>query len=152
MAYQVIWQAGRAFAALLPLAASSLLLSARIKDAGQRRILFGLTSMLAWASLVQFPFSAPIYFCYVTPLAVVAAASTAHSGSTIGRPAVAACVALLLAFALLSMNRGYIYNLGSHHAPQALDAAMYLKRAQLRVNARDAVTYAPCGRARGQVR
>jgi hypothetical protein len=39
------------------------------------------------------------------------------------------------------MNRGYVYNLGLGHAPQALDVNLDLPRAHLRVSAADAFTY-----------
>ena len=140
--YQLIWQAARSFAALLPVAAGWLLLSGRVHDARQRWLLFGLVSMLAWASLVQFPFSAPIYFCYITPLAVIAAVAVAGSmpGSRqyLGRPA----AFLLLMFALFSMNRGYIYNLGfEHDALYAFTAPLNFEKAHINVSAADAVTY-----------
>ena len=139
--YQVIWQSVRAFAALLPIACCWLILSERVHDPKQRRILFGLASMLAWASLVQFPFSAAIYFCYVTPLTVTAAVAAAGNSAAIRRPLVGVAAALLLTFALVSMNPGYIFNLGWRHETQALNVPLNLPRADLRVSAADAVTY-----------
>jgi hypothetical protein len=140
--YQLIWQAARSFAALLPVVVCGLLLSRRVPDLKQRRLLFGLASMLAWASLVQFPFSAPIYFCYITPLAVIAgvalAGSMPGSRQLLGR----AAAVVLLMFALFSMNRGYIYNLGfEHDASYALNVPLNFDRARLDVSAADAVTY-----------
>jgi hypothetical protein len=49
--------------------------------------------------------------------------------------------AVLLAFALVSMNRGFIYNLGRSHAPQRLDVNLDLPRAHIRVSRGDAATY-----------
>lgn len=141
MSYQAIWQSARSFAALLPVAASWLLLSGRARDAKERWILFGCATMLAWASLVQVPFSAPIYFCYVTPLAVIAAAAVAAGSLALYRPAVGAYATVLLMFALVIMNRGYIYNLGFGHEPSALAVPLDLERANLAVSAADAVTY-----------
>jgi hypothetical protein len=140
--YELIWQAARSFAALLPVAVCGLLLSRRVHDAKQRWLLFGLVSMLAWASLIQFPFSAPIYFCYITPLAVIAAVAVAGSTSGfrqyLGRPA----AFLLLMFALFSMNRGYIYNLGFEHDDSyAFTVPLNFERAHINVSAADAVTY-----------
>jgi hypothetical protein len=139
--YQLIWQSARGFTALLPVVSCWLLFSGRIQDTKQRWILFGMVSMLAWASLVQFPFSGAIYFCYVTPLAVIAAAAAA--GSTgIRRPAVRAAAALLLTFALLILNRGYIYNLGfEHDESYVLNVPLELDRASIQVSAADASTY-----------
>lgn len=140
--YQLIWQSARGFAALLPVAGCGLLFSGRIHDAKQRWMLFGFISMLAWASLVQFPFSAPIYFCYITPLAVIAAAAAAGSSGVLRRPAVGAAAVLLLIFAVLSMNRGFIYNLGvEHDNSYVLNVPLNFSRAGLHVSADDAVTY-----------
>jgi hypothetical protein len=139
--YQIVWQSSRAFAALLPLVACWRLNSGHVHDLGRQRILFALCSMLAWASLVQFPFSAPIYFCYVAPLAIVAGAAAADLCAPARRLALGAWGAPLLIFAVVVMNRGYVYNLGLGHAPQALDVNLDLPRAHLRVSAADAFTY-----------
>jgi hypothetical protein len=140
VAYQIIWQSVRGFAALLPVAACWLLLS-KVRDVKQRWILFGCATMLAWTSLVQIPFSAPIYFCYVTPLAVIAAVALASASEALRRPAVSASAAVLLVFAVATMNRGYIYNLGFSHAPSALSVPLDLRRAHLAVSAADSATY-----------
>lgn len=139
--YQLIWQSARGFAALLPVAAGWLLLSGRVSDVQDRRILFGLATMLAWASLVQFPFSAPIYFCYIAPLVVLTAIAVAANSAALRRPAAGVFVAVLLMFALVIMNRGYIYNLGFVHEPSTLNTPLDLGRANLRVSAADAMTY-----------
>jgi hypothetical protein len=97
--------------------------------------------MLAWASLVQFPYSAPIYFCYVTPLAIVAAAAAADLCSPHRRLALGAWGSQLLIFAMVTMNRGYVHNVGGGHAPQALNVNLDLPRAHLRVSADDAFVY-----------
>lgn len=140
-AYQTIWQSARSFGAILPLALCAPLLAGRLEDRSQRRILFGCATFLAWASLVQVPFSAPIYFCYVTPLAVIAAVTLAGTTRVIGRTIARVSVAVLLAFAVASMNRGDIYNLGGLHRPAALDEPLRLQRASLRVRRADAETY-----------
>jgi Dolichyl-phosphate-mannose-protein mannosyltransferase len=140
-AYQGIWQSSRAFVALLPVAICWCLISGRVEDVRQQRILFASSAMLAWASLNQFPFSAPIYFCYVTPLAVFTGVAAAHQSSKSLRPVLGAWMALLLAFAVASMNRGYIYNLGQAHEPDAFNVDLNLPRAHLRVTARDALVY-----------
>jgi Dolichyl-phosphate-mannose-protein mannosyltransferase len=139
--YQVIWQAARSCSAILPIAVCSLVMSGRVHDRMQRRNLFGIATFLAWASLVQVPFSAPIYFCYVTPLAVIAAVAVAANTTSLHRPALAVSAAVLLAFALVSMNRGYVYNLGGVHRLFTFDEPLGLKRASLRVSTADAVTY-----------
>jgi len=47
----------------------------------------------------------------------------------------------MLAFALVSMNRGYVRNLGIHHQPVAIETPLDLERASLRVSEADAVSY-----------
>jgi hypothetical protein len=139
--YQLIWQSARASVALLPVVICVLLFAHRIADARERWILFGCATMLAWSSLVQFPFSAPIYFCYVTPLGVVAAVALAGNSGALQRPVVSASAVLLLLFSLLSMNRGYVYNLGFDHEAYAMNVPLNHPKADLTVSASDAVTY-----------
>jgi len=139
--YQVMWQSARASASLLPLVICWHLISVHIRDVSKQRILFGLCSMLAWASLVQFPFSAPIYFCYVAPLAIVAGVAAADLCSPQRRVALESWSSQFLLFAVVTLNRGYIYNLGQAHAPQALNVNLDLPRAHLRVSADAAVGY-----------
>ncbi len=139
--YQLIWQSARGVTALLPVAICAVLALPRVQDVKERRILFGIAAMLAWASLVQFPFSAPIYFCYVTPLAVVSAVALAGNAGVATRPALPAAAVLLLVFSLASMNRGYVYNLGVVHEVMAPTVPLELERASLRVGEPDAVMY-----------
>jgi hypothetical protein len=139
--YQLIWQSARGVAALLPVAICVVIAQSRVQAAKEQRILFGIAAMLAWASLVQFPFSAPIYFCYVTPLAVVSAVALAGNAGVATRPALPAAAVLLLVFALASMNRGYVYNLGVVHEVMAPTVPLELERASLHVGRPDAVMY-----------
>lgn len=139
--YQLIWQAGRGVAALLPVAICGILMSGYAHGTRERRLLFGFAAFLAWSSLVQVPFSAPIYFCYVAPLAVVAGVALAGHNAALLRPAVPVSAVVLLTFALVSMNRGYVYNLGAAHQPLAIDTPLDVERASLRVSRADAVSY-----------
>ena len=116
-------------------------MSKHARDGRERRVLFGFAAFLAWPSLVQIPFSAPIYFCYVTPLAVLAAVAVAGHNAVLLRRVIGVAAAVLLTFALAGMNRGYVYNLGGFHRVFAFDTPLDLERASLRVNRADAVTY-----------
>lgn len=140
-AYQLFWQSGRAFAALLPVAVSWLLAVRSDFDKKQRRILFCATAMLAWASLVQFPFSGAIYFCYAAPLAVIAGAACARYFSNLRNPALLVWCASLAVFAVLTMNRGYLDSLGAWHQPIAFDTRLDMPRGHLNVRAEEAQTY-----------
>ena len=139
--YQAIWQSSRAVAVLLPLAVCWRLAAGRIQRPEQRSIVFGATAVLTWMSLNQFPFAAPIYFCYVAPLAVIAAVVTAHAESSLRRGTLLPWAVMLLLFAVASANRGYLDSLGVNHAPRQFDTPLRLSRASLKVSAGDARAY-----------
>ena len=131
--YTFIWEAVRGTAAILPLIALWLLLSNRIQEPRSRLVVFASTALLAWSSLVQFPFAAPIYFLYVAPVALIAGIAAVRSmpaGHRLGDGPAAAAVLL---FALLSLNRGYVWNVGAEHEVHRLDAPLELPRAHLKV-------------------
>ncbi len=140
-AYQLMWQSGRGFAALLPVVVAGLLFFRRDGDSKRRRALFGTTVILAWASLVQFPFSGAIYFCYTVPLVVIAGAASAKHFSTLRNPALVVWCGALLVFAVLTMNRGYLDSLGAWHLPLAMDQKLDLPRAHLEVKPEEVATY-----------
>jgi hypothetical protein len=137
--YQFIWQSSRAIATLVPIAICLRLALGQASEE-QRPVLFASAAMLAWMALNQFPFAAPIYFCYVAPLAVVACI-TAAGGSSISRQTLLPWGAMLLLFAVLSANRGFINGLGQVHELREFNAALDLPRAHLKVGGEDAELY-----------
>jgi hypothetical protein len=141
LAHQFVFGSVRAVAALLPTFAAWLLLTRHVKDDQKRRLLFVSSSMLAWASLVQFPFGTPIYFCYVMPLAVVAAVAAADAMNWIRRPGVLPWTALLLVFALFSMNRGYAGSIGIEHVAYPPAIPLNIGAAHLNVPRHQAAAY-----------
>jgi hypothetical protein len=141
LSYQIIWQSSRAFAALVPVAICWRLASGRIRHPEQRAVLFVSAAMLAWASLNQFPFAAPVYFSYVAPLAVVAAVAAASAESRLERRTLLPWAAMLLLFAVVSSNRAYIESLGAFHAPRRFDSALDLPRAHLKLGRSEAQEY-----------
>lgn len=141
VSYQVVWQSARASAAFLPIVACWRIARGRIDNARERAIVFVLVAMLAWSSLNQFPFAAPIYFSYVAPLAVVATVAVAANASSLQRDTILPWAVMLLMFGVLSTNRGYIESLGVAHVPRRFDAPLQLPRAHLLVSDNDAHTY-----------
>jgi hypothetical protein len=139
--YQIIWQSARAVAALLPLGICWQLMSGKLHHPEQRSLLFTSAALLAWSSLNQFPFAAPVYFCYIAPLAVIAAVTAASANSAVRPHTMLPWAVMLLLFAVLSTNRGYIELLGVSHAPRRFETALRLHRAHLKVSARDAHIY-----------
>jgi hypothetical protein len=71
-----------------------------------------LISLAAICSLVQFPFAAPIYFCYAAPLTLLAvAAVVATARKQPGTYVLSAVVAFYLLFGLLRLIPDHIYEL-----------------------------------------
>ncbi len=63
LAYALTWQSVRSAVSLLPLVSLWMIAFGRSLKYVPAQLVFASSSMLAWASLVQFPFAAPIYFC-----------------------------------------------------------------------------------------
>jgi len=98
---------------------------------------FLLVSACALVGLVQFPFPAPIYFCYFAPLVVLALASTAGAEAGTSKKLQALLLAFYFFFAIFRLNRAYVVRfLGL-----SLDTPLKLDRAGLRVTPEDARQY-----------
>jgi hypothetical protein len=131
--YAFIWEGVYGTAALVPSIAAWLLLRNKVIEPTIRTLLFASSSMAAWLSLSQFPFAAPIYFCYVAPLFLVAGILTVKQASPVRRLSEAPTAAIVLLFAVLSMNRGFVWNVGWFHEVHHLDTPLDLPRAHLYV-------------------
>jgi hypothetical protein len=120
--------------------------------------LFTFLSVTGLAGLVQFPFTAPIYFLYVAPLvalsvlAVVAASDRTAPFEVSGpmtprqvgmrsRPVFAAVLIFYLGFAVFWIHPGFIYNMGTSFLRDDQAAALDLERASLRVSSQDKRDY-----------
>ena len=86
-------------------------------------------SLCALCGLVQFPFAAPIYFCYVAPLPILAAAAVLRTIPEPPRPLLATVGAIALLFPVLVTRSGGLLALGWHYWPDAQTAAIQLPRA-----------------------
>ncbi|MEO5897267.1 MAG: glycosyltransferase family 39 protein [Vicinamibacterales bacterium] len=141
LVYMFIWEAVRGMAAVLPIMVLWLLASGTGTDIKQSRVLFATSAILAWASLGQFPFASPIYFCYVAPLALIAGVIVVKRVPQQHRLSDGPALAIALLFALLCLNRDYVWNMGWFHQVQRLDTPFGLSRASLRVDAEEARIY-----------
>jgi hypothetical protein len=82
-----------------------------VSELAQQRVMV-LISLAAICSLVQFPFAAPIYFCYAAPLTLLAvAAVVATARKQPGTYVLSAVVAFYLLFGLLRLIPDHIYEL-----------------------------------------
>jgi hypothetical protein len=143
--YRSIWNS-LSFSIPLTVLSGVLLLHWR-EDSGEASALFRepfmlLVCLTALWSLVQFPFSAPIYFCFVAP--VLALTVLAFFSATPGAPrfVLGALLGFYLLFAGLRMVPGFIYSLGYVYNPDAQTTRLALPRAAgLRINWYDALLY-----------
>jgi hypothetical protein len=128
------------FRGLVPvMAVASMVLVARDRDrtpdATRRRArLILLVSVMAVCSVVQFPLTLAIYFCYVAPLvALSAAALLAYLDRPVPTALPAMAVAFCTAFAVLWLNESPLNDMHVQHEPYPEVRAMQLDRAGLLV-------------------
>jgi 4-amino-4-deoxy-L-arabinose transferase-like glycosyltransferase len=98
-------------------------------EAKKRQQLFLLICVLALTSLIQFPFAAPVYFCYVTPLVLLAVVGLTSLRPSRNDFVFAALLIFYLAFWVFRATPGFIYNLGLRYAPNQQAATLALPRA-----------------------
>ena len=107
----------------------------------QQRLMI-LLSVCATSSLIQFPFAGPIYFCYIAPLALLAAAAVMVSFTGAPRLVLTSVGTIAFLFAVLAMRSGGLVDLGWHYSPNRQTAQMILPRADgLRVFPESAALY-----------
>jgi hypothetical protein len=130
---------------------------ARAADAGrpllraQTMLLLAVTGLF---TLVQFPFAAPIYFCYVVPLLALAAVASLRYAPPLARAVPMLAAGFLVAFAVLRLNTSALFGMGVLYQPYPPTASLAMPRGGLRVPDYDARMYNALvavlrGRARG---
>lgn len=136
--YRSMWTSIRPLIPLVVLGGAALLArrSAEREDGGtDRRDLAGflMVAVLAMTSLIQFPFSAPIYFMYVGPLLVLALLGIVRllPASTSMRPLVVGFLAAHMLFAARWLNTGFIRGMGLSYRPTPQVAELELPRGGL---------------------
>jgi hypothetical protein len=103
---------------------------------------FLMLTLVALCSLIQFPFAAPIYFCYVAPLLVLALTAVVASRGVQSPFLLGTMVAGYLLFAVLRVTPGFISTMEFFHAPDAQTYALRLPRAAgIRVEPSDGALY-----------
>src|SRR5207249_2766561 len=142
--YRGVWYAARPLVPLTVLAGVALL-SGRTAlgapPAPRRQELLLLLGVAALCSLVQFPFAAPIYFCYVAPLGLLAATAVVATWDPAPHPIGGALLGFYLLFALLWVNTGFIYAMGLSYLPDRQTEPLALARGGVRVSAIDKAMY-----------
>jgi dolichyl-phosphate-mannose-protein mannosyltransferase len=144
LVYRDVWYSLRWLAPVAVCAGVALLASTKGR-ATLRRIererLMLLLAVTAITTLVQFPFSAPVYFLYVAPLVLLTAAALVAARSPVPAGLGAATMAFYLAFAVRWIHPGFIYNMGLYYEDDMQTELLALPRGGLRVTAEDAAQY-----------
>jgi hypothetical protein len=138
--YLALWNSVRFLPLFVMLAGCVLLLARPLAvSSPKREQTFLLVAVLAAIDMVQFPFSAPIYFSYTAPMLALAAVPVASLGA---RPLHLTMLLGYLAFAVMSLNVGYAWNIGViHQAGYAVTDTRPLTRSRLRIPPDDAFEY-----------
>jgi hypothetical protein len=98
------------------------------RDSIQGQKIFLVLSVTAACSLIQFPFTISIYFCYVAPLAFLAATAVC-SLQKAPRWAVAGALCLGLSYVVLEVTPGFIDDMGEQYVPDKQVVRLNLPRA-----------------------
>src|SRR5207244_602192 len=142
--YRGVWYAARPLVPLTVLAGVALL-SGRTRlgapPVPRRQQLVLLLGVAALCGLVQFPFAAPIYFCYVGPLGLLAAIAVVATWDRAPHPIGGALLGFYFGFALLWLNTGFIYAMGLSYLPDRQTEPLALERGGVRVSAIDKAMY-----------
>ncbi len=144
LGYRLVWYAVRGALPVLVLLGIASLARERASDneaviARSRMML--LVSVTAVFTLVQFPFSVPIYFCYVAPLGALLAAALYRHALPMARPVPASLVVFLIAFAVLRVNTSMLFGMGVLYRPYAPTASLGLPRGGIDVPVEEAESY-----------
>jgi hypothetical protein len=142
--YRDVWYAARSALPVLVLIGIVVLAKPREVDAESpllRSRTMLLLSISAVFTLVQFPFSAPIYFCYVAPLVALLATGLLSRARPMAFAVPAAVMLFFIAFAVMRVNTGTVYTMGLWYQPYPQTAALGLPRGGLDVPAGEAETY-----------
>ncbi len=139
--YRAIWYSARSLAVVAVAVGCGFLATSRGLTDRKRQEIFLLACATALVSLVQFPFSGPIYFCYVAPLAALTILAIVSADPRAPRRIHLAVIGFYLLFAVLITNPGYLNNLGWQFQRYVAETPLRLPRAGLRVPADEARVY-----------
>ena len=145
--YRVPWHAAFWLIPFLALASAFLLRqSTAVKDplmnSAHQQQLFLVIAVVSLCGLVQYPFSAPIYFCYVAPLVILGAVAVLRTLPSIPKPLLGTLFAGFLLFAVFRMTPPFLNAMGFYYQPDPETQKLDLPRAgNLRVDLQSADTY-----------
>jgi len=134
--YLVVWYSLRSALPVVCAAAAWLLLrrgGAMRVDAARRQQVFLLSASAALLGLIQYPFAAPIYFCYDAPLLILTAVFMVASQPLPPRRIGVGALTFYLLFAVGWLNVGDVFSLGHARRPYDDSHLLDLGRAGIRM-------------------
>ena len=142
--YSCVWNSARFLAPLVVLSAALTLLcpgsTSRLSPEGRQR-LYLLACITALVCLVQFPFAAPIYYCFVAPFVILTALATIQAQPRAPKLLHSCVLAFYLLFAVLWTNRSYVWDLGLRYRPYEVSGRLARDRGGLRIPLTDSLVY-----------
>jgi len=129
--FEMAWSAIWAFVPFMLVLGVGLLVRGSMLnrlDLVQRQRLFLTLSVTTACSLVQFPFTIPIYFCYVAPLIVLSATAVASLLDHPPRLVVSGMVCFCFLFAVFELTPGFNSTLGVTYGPDIQTEKLPLSR------------------------
>jgi len=145
--YRAAWHAAYWLTPLLSLIGGFILWrgirgAATFEDSLGQQQLFLILAVGSLCSLVQYPFSAQIYFCYIAPLVILGAVAILVHFPSIPRPLLALVFAGFFLFAVLRVTPPFIYAMGLYDQPDPETQVLDLPRAgNLRIEPRSVEIY-----------
>jgi hypothetical protein len=141
--YTLLWNTTRALASIVVvIGAVAIVRASRAhREPGAAR-LAPVALVAGFSMLIQFPFAAPVYFCYVAPLVLLAAIA---SLKTLGSPPGALPCAMLLALAVFGfsqLDHQSIGTIGEEYSDDPQVAILDPDRASVRVTPLEVEEYA----------
>jgi hypothetical protein len=118
--YQLAWSTVWVLAPLVVVLGAGMLVRRKMMDrlepARQQR-LFIAFSLASSCSLIQFPFTDTIYYCYVAPLVFLAATALLSMMERPPRFGISGMVCFCLLYAVFELTPGFVTHLGVEYAP-----------------------------------
>lgn len=142
--YREVFQSARSLGALAVVAGCLLLVRGTISNglpSEQRQKIFLVTAVAAMAVMVQFPFAAPIYFCFAAPLVAMLVLAVAEAEPRSVRGVHRTALLFYLCFGVLRLNVGYVSNLGLRFERYRVDGDLDPVRGGLEVPEDDRAAY-----------
>jgi hypothetical protein len=142
--YRLVWYAMRGVLPVLAIIGVTVLAKSASSNSDSQLLRSRTMLLLAVSAvytLVQFPFSAPIYFCYVAPLVLLLATALLFHGRPMAPEVPVVVMAFLIAFAVTRVNTSTVYGMGIMYQPYPQTVSLALPRAALDVPLQDAEMY-----------